>query len=105
YVGLGNYIGLFSDDGFRQSVVNNLVYAVGTVPLSIVLALLFALALQHSSRVNSVLRAILLFPSMIPLVAAASLFFFIFLPGVGLLDYYLAKIGVQGARWIGDPDV
>jgi sn-glycerol 3-phosphate transport system permease protein len=42
---------------------------------------------------------------MIPLVAAASLFFFIFLPGVGLLDYYLAKLGVQGARWIGDPDV
>src|SRR5579883_3660163 len=31
YVGLANYTGLFSDEGFRQSVVNNLVYAVGTV--------------------------------------------------------------------------
>ena len=40
-----------------------------------------------------------------PLVAAASLFFFIFLPRVGLLDYYLAKIGVQGPNWLGDPDV
>lgn len=105
YVGLANYAGLFSDEAFRQSVANNLVYAIGTVPLSIALALLFALALQHSGRVNSVLRAILLFPSMIPLVAAASLFFFIFLPGVGLLDYYLAKLGLQGLRWIGDPDV
>ena len=42
---------------------------------------------------------------MVPLVAAASLFFFIFLPGVGLFDYYLAKIGVRGFNWLGDPDV
>src|SRR6185312_6982224 len=50
---------------------------------------LFALAVQRATRFNAVVRALLLFPSMIPLVAAASLFFFIFLPGVGLFDYYL----------------
>ena len=86
-------------------MINNLVYAVGTVPPSMALALLFALALQRSARINSVMRALLLFPSMVPLVAAASLFFFIFLPGVGLFDYYLAKLGVRGANWLGDPDV
>jgi len=105
FVGLRNYSDLFSDKAFGQSVVNNLVYALGTVPPSIALALLFALALQSSSRINSVLRAIMLAPSMIPLVAAASLFFFIFLPGVGLFDYYLGKIGVRSVNWLGDPDV
>ncbi len=105
FVGLDNYIALFSDKAFGQSVINNLIYAAGTVPLSMALALLFALALQRSTRVNSVLRALMLFPSMVPLVAAASLFFFIFLPGVGLFDYYLAKIGLRGANWLGDPDV
>ena len=105
FVGLGNYAALFGDKAFGQSVVNNLIYAVGTVPLSMALALLFALALQRSTRFNSVVRALLLFPSMVPLVAAAALFFFIFLPGVGLLDYYLAKIGVRGANWLGDPDI
>jgi sn-glycerol 3-phosphate transport system permease protein len=105
WVGLGNYASLLSDKAFLQSVINNLVYAIGTVPPSMALALLFALALQRSSRVNSALRAMLLFPSMIPLVAAASLFFFILLPGVGLADYYLAKLGVRGANWLGDPDV
>src|SRR5439155_24040192 len=105
FVGLGNYTALFSDKAFSQSVVNNLVYAVGTVPPSMALALLFALALQRSSRVNSMLRAIMLFPSMVPLVAAASLFFFIFLPGVGLFDYYLAKLGMRGFNWLGAPDV
>ncbi len=105
FVGLGNYATLFHDKAFIQSVINNLVYAVGTVPPSMALALLFALALQSSSRINAMLRAILLFPSMVPLVAAASLFFFIFLPGVGLFDYYLAKIGLRGANWLGDPDI
>ena len=104
FVGLANYAALFSDKAFGQSVVNNLVYAVGTVPLSIALALLFALAVQRSSRFNSVVRALLLFPSMVPLVAVASLFFFIFLPGVGLFDYYLGRLGLQGVNWLGDPD-
>ena len=105
FVGLGNYASLFSDQAFLKAVINNLVYAVGTVPLSMALALLFALAVQRSTRVNALLRALLLFPSMVPLVAAASLFFFIFLPGVGLFDYYLAKIGLRGANWLGDPDI
>jgi sn-glycerol 3-phosphate transport system permease protein len=105
FVGLGNYTTVFSDKAFTQSVINNLVYAAGTVPISMALALLFALALQRSGRINSVLRALMLFPSMVPLVAAASLFFFIFLPGVGLADYYLAKVGLRGLNWLGDPDV
>jgi len=105
FVGLANYVGLFSDDAFLQSVWNNLIYAAATVPISMALALLFALALQRSTRLNAVLRALMLFPSMVPLVAVASLFFFIFLPGVGLLDYYLAKIGLHGANWLGNPDI
>jgi sn-glycerol 3-phosphate transport system permease protein len=105
FVGLRNYTDLFADKAFVQAVINNLVYAAGTVPASMALALLFALALQRSGRVNAVMRALLLFPSMVPLVAAASLFFFIFLPGVGLFDYYLGKLGIRGANWLGDPDV
>ncbi|CAN5677379.1 sugar ABC transporter permease [soil metagenome] len=105
FVGLANYSALFTDRAFTQSVINNLIYAAGTVPASMALALLFALALQRSTRLNAVMRALLLFPAMVPLVAAASLFFFIFLPGVGLFDYYLAKVGVRGLNWLGDPDV
>jgi sn-glycerol 3-phosphate transport system permease protein len=105
FVGLRNYTDLFADKAFLQSVINNLIYAVGTVPASMALALLFALALQRSGRVNAVMRALLLFPSMVPLVAAAALFFFILLPGVGLLDYYLGKLGIHGINWLGDPDI
>ena len=41
---------------------------------------------------------------LVPLVAAASLFFFIFLPNVGLLDYYLGR-RCTAPNWLGDSDV
>jgi len=104
-LGLLNYRALAADPAFRRALANNLAYAVGTIVPSLVLALAFALTLVRSTRLNAVLRSIFFLPVLIPLVAAASVFLFIFLPGVGLLDYYLAKLGVQGANWIGDPDI
>ena len=105
FVGLGNYSRVLADPAFRQAAVNNLVYALGTLIPTLVLALAFALAVQRSTRFSAVLRTVFFFPSLVPLVAAASLFFFIFLPGVGLLDYYLAKIGISGPNWLGNSDV
>jgi sn-glycerol 3-phosphate transport system permease protein len=105
WIGLRNYQALIADPAFRRALGNNLVYAAGTIVPSLLLALAFALILARSTRLNAVLRSIFFLPVLIPLVAAASVFLFIFLPGVGLLDYYLAKLGVQGANWIGDPDI
>jgi sn-glycerol 3-phosphate transport system permease protein len=105
FVGLSNYAKVFADPAFRQAALNNLVYALGVLIPTLVLALAFALAVQRSTRLSTVLRTIFFFPSLVPLVAAASLFFFIFLPGVGLLDYYLAKLGLGGPNWLGDSDI
>ena len=53
----------------------------------------------------ALLRTLLVLPLLIPLVAAAALFTFIFLPGDGLLDHYLAQLGVGATNWLGDPVV
>jgi sn-glycerol 3-phosphate transport system permease protein len=103
--GLGNYARLFDDQHFSTAVVNNIIYAAGTIVPSLVLALLFAVALKETTRLTSVLRTLVALPMLIPLVAAASLFAFIFLPNAGLLDYYLAKLGVSETNWLGDPSL
>ena len=105
FVGLANYRDLLHDDVFITAFTNNIIYAVGTIFPSVVLALLFALMLQGSSRFNSVIRSVLFFPTLVPLVAAAGLWMFIFLPSIGLLDYYLAKLGAKSVNWLGDPDI
>ncbi len=103
--GLGNYARLFADPHFARAVRNNVVYAAGTIIPSLALALLFAVGLRASTRVNAALRALLVMPMFVPLVAASSLFVFIFLPGGGLLDHYLARLGVSETNWLGDPDL
>lgn len=105
YVGLDNFLKLFADAAFRKALANNLLYAFGTVIPSLVLALGFAMALAKSSRVNALFRALFFLPVLIPLVAAASIFLFLFLPNVGLIDYHLSKLAISGPNWLGDPDV
>jgi len=103
--GIGNYARLIADPHFVTAVLNNLTYAVGTIVPSLGLALLFALGLRESTRFTATLRTLIVLPLLIPLVAAASLFIFIFLPGGGLLDYYLAKLGIGQTNWLGDPSL
>jgi sn-glycerol 3-phosphate transport system permease protein len=105
FAGLANYRGILADAAFRNAAVNNLIYAVGTVGPSLVIALGLALALARSTRVNNLLRAAFFLPVLIPLVAAASLFLFIFLPNVGLLDFYLGRFLSRPPNWLGDPDI
>jgi sn-glycerol 3-phosphate transport system permease protein len=103
--GLDNYRRLFADPHFARAAWNNAVYAAGTIVPSLVLALLFALALRDTNRLTTALRTFVAMPLMIPLVAAAALFSFILLPGEGLLDFYLAKLGVPAVNWLGDTDL
>jgi len=105
YVGIQNFVALAQDPAFLHALTNNLVYAVGTVVPSLVLALWFAVAVQRSTWFNTLLRSLIFIPVLVPLVAIASLFLFIFLPGVGLLDHYLAMLGVASINWVGDPDI
>lgn len=103
--GFGNYTRLLADAGFGQAALNTALYALGTVVPSLLLALGFALALRDGTRVVAVLRTMLVLPMLVPLVAAAALFTFILLPGAGLLDHHLARLGVGATNWLGDPSL
>jgi sn-glycerol 3-phosphate transport system permease protein len=101
---LGNYFRLFVDPHFARAAWNNFAYAAGTIAPSLVLALALALALRETNRFNAILRTLVIMPLLIPLVAAAALFSFILLPGDGMLDFYLHKLGIGMVNWLGDPD-
>jgi len=60
--------------------------------------------LQANTRIAACLRTLVVMPLMMPLVAAAALFAFVYLPAGGLIDFYLAKLGhVRPHNWLGDP--
>ena len=104
FAGLGNYLRLAADPKFATAALNNLVYIGATVLPSIVLALGFALLLQRSTRFTAALRALFFFPTIIPLIGAAALWTFLFLPTVGLIDYYIGRLVPLSINWLGNPD-
>ncbi|MGY3161419.1 sn-glycerol 3-phosphate transport system permease protein [Ewingella americana] len=105
FVGLQNYVRLLQDDVFWRALVNNLSYILMTVIPGIVLALLLAVALWENTVLNRWLRTAFFFPMIIPLVSAATLWLFIFMPGLGLIDYYLAKFfGPMNNNYLGASD-
>ena len=102
FVGLQNYLRLIQDSVFWRALLNNLAYILMTVVPGIVLALLLAVALWENTSLNRWLRTAFFFPMIIPLVSAATLWLFIFMPGMGLLDYYLAKaFGPMNNNYLG----
>ncbi|HVJ35100.1 MAG TPA: sugar ABC transporter permease [Terriglobia bacterium] len=105
HLGLDNFRRLFADPHFGKAVWNNVIYGIATIIPSIALSLLFAVGLKESTRLSAILRACFVFPTLIPLVAAAALFTFIFLPRFGLIDYQLGRFGLSAVNWLGDPDL
>lgn len=102
FVGLDNFERLLDDAVFWRSLVNNLLYILLTVIPGVALALLLAVALWENSAVNRWLRTAFFFPMIIPMVSAAALWLFIFMPGIGLLDHHLALLfGPMNNNYLG----
>jgi sn-glycerol 3-phosphate transport system permease protein len=104
WVGLENYQVMIADEVFWQSLKNNLWYAVGTIPVSIALALLMALWVNSKMVGRTWLRMAFFTPTVLPMIAVANIWLFFYTPQYGLLDQVLSNFGVGGRNWLGSPD-
>jgi sn-glycerol 3-phosphate transport system permease protein len=106
FIGLGNYIDLFTDPYFSQVIKNTLSYILGTVPISIVLGFLFALLVNRKVRGIGFFRLAFFHPMVMPMVSAATVWMFFFTPGYGLFNSALRALGYSGPEnWTGNPDL
>ncbi|RME42594.1 MAG: sugar ABC transporter permease [Chloroflexi bacterium] len=106
FVGLGNYHDLFTDDRFIQVLKNTLIYVVATVPISILLALLFALLVNRKVRGIGLARLAFFHPAILPMVSAATIWMFFFTPDYGLFNTAISALGYRGPQnWTGNPDL
>ncbi|WP_217546634.1 carbohydrate ABC transporter permease [Pantoea sp. GbtcB22] len=103
FVGLDNYLALLDDDIFIQSLWNNLLYALITIPLAVTLALLMALAVNRHKRANALVRTAFFIPSLLPMIAIANLWLFFYTPQLGLLNKLLALFSLPAMNWLGEP--
>jgi multiple sugar transport system permease protein len=101
FIGLNNYKNLFHDELFLKSIVNTAVYTVMAIPLSMFVSLFFAILLNQKIIGRGIFRAIYFLPSLVPLIAMAVLWKWIFSSKNGILNYALSLIGITGPSWLG----
>lgn len=99
FAGLKNYWDLLHDDVFRQSFVNNLIVAVVTIPIDIALATAMALFANTARHGKWFVRLAFFYPVILPMIAAANIWLFIYTPQYGL-------VGLFHSDWnlLGNPD-
>lgn len=103
WIGLTNYRDLFTDATWWSSLWNTVYIVVLSVPLGIVVALGLAVLLNMRVRGQSIYRVIFFLPSIIPLVASAVVWSYVFDPQFGILNNALSKVGITGPGWLADP--
>lgn len=105
FVGLKNYLDLWTSEEFRKSVRNTFFMTAVVVPTSFVLALALALAIRASGRLAQLWQTIYFLPVTASLVAMAVVWQWILHPEVGFVEVILTHLGVtENINLLNDPD-
>ncbi|KUK52471.1 MAG: ABC-type transporter, integral membrane subunit [Marinimicrobia bacterium 46_47] len=104
WVGLRNFIRLFQDKLFFQSILNTLKFLIIHIPLQIVVALLLAVLLNQKIKARGFFRAVYFLPVIVSGVVITLLWRQLYAYDSGLLNTLLTKIGISRIPWITDPD-
>ncbi len=104
YVGAQNYRDMLHDGVFRLVLVNTLIYAAFSVPLGTVVALVIAGLLNQRVRGVSLFRAAVFVPTLVPIVASAMVWMWLFNGELGLINQFLIHVvgTTHPPNWLGD---
>ncbi len=105
WLGLGNIIKIFQDKYFYRCVGNNLFYALIGVPAYNGVALFLAYLLSKGLSGKGFFRMAYFLPVMMPPVASAILWQFMYNPDFGLFNTLLSFIGIKGPIWLADENL
>jgi len=100
FIGLTNYIDLAKDEIFWKSLWNTFFYAFFAIPLGLAISLTLALLLNTKIRGLAFYRTVFFLPSLVPIVAMAMLWMWIFNGQYGVLNYLLSLLGIRAPAWL-----
>lgn len=102
WIGLQNYVRLFHDERFLNSVKVTLEYVLFSVPLKLAFALFIAFLLTRPSKAVSFYRSLYYLPSLIGGSVAVALVWKELFARKGLINTNLAKLGIDTVNWFGN---
>src|SRR5258706_4542005 len=104
FVGADNYRQMIEDPIFWKVLTNNAYFALGTIPLSIGLALLMAIWVNGRIAGKGWLRLAYFTPTVLPMIAVANIWLFFYTPQYGLFQQILDAFGMPSYNLLGSKD-
>lgn len=102
FVGLRNYIKLFTDEKFWSVLLNTIIYMIG-IPCGMILGIIIAMGMNRKIKGIKILRTMYYIPVISSLVAVAILWMWVFNYDYGLLNSIIKLVsGKHGPNWLGD---
>ncbi|MCX8056400.1 MAG: sugar ABC transporter permease [Ignavibacteria bacterium] len=99
FVGLKNFIRLFSDKYFYQALINSLIY-LSVTPIITLISLSLALILKEMNSNERLFKTIFFIPVVTPIVIAGIIWRYIFNEDNGLLNYLMLSFFNQKIHWL-----
>jgi multiple sugar transport system permease protein/sn-glycerol 3-phosphate transport system permease protein len=100
WVGLSNYVNIFEFDGFGHSLIVTAYYVILNIPIQTAFALGMAMLLRSKRAGSGVIRIIAVLPFLSTPVAMGVVWNWIFNPSTGLVNQFLAHLGITGPAWL-----
>ncbi|WP_425041601.1 carbohydrate ABC transporter permease [Primorskyibacter sp. S187A] len=101
FVGLKNYITLWNDPNFHESLTVTLKFAFFVVTLEMLIGVGLALLLDRNIRGMSLLRTLFILPMMIAPVVVGLMWRYMYHPTLGTFNRFLESIGIGSVDWLG----
>jgi len=102
FVGLENYIELFTDESFLRALGRTILYVVVVLAVQLPLAILAAILLARSSVGSWMARRVLVLPLLIPPIVAGLMWKTMLQPSAGVINYLLGLVGIPPQPWLTD---
>ncbi|WP_433260761.1 carbohydrate ABC transporter permease [Actinosynnema sp. CS-041913] len=105
WVGADNYLAVLHSDDFRNALGNTAVYVALATPVTVACALGLALLLDRKLAGRSFFRSAVFVPAVVSLGVMAISWRFLLDPEIGLVPYWLHRLGIPAGNGIRDPDL
>jgi multiple sugar transport system permease protein len=102
FIGVENYIHMFTDDYFWNAIKNTLEFTFLSLTIEFILGLIIALLLNEITKGASFFRTIMMFPLMISDIVAALMWKMMLDPSSGVINQFLMNIHLGTPNWLGD---
>jgi ABC-type sugar transport system permease subunit len=103
FVGIKNYVDLFSDERFLRSLWQSAILIFGPLPFQLVFGYLLAVAMNERLPGMGWLRVIFIIPMFFPPIVMGLMWKILFTPQLGGINYYLGLLGIDGPLWLAQP--